>query len=77
MIESVQDKECGLVTCACSSVVERFSDKEEVDGSIPSRRTNRRIKIFKLKVGRCKPSTPGRCRFSSTTEKGKKRQVVY
>lgn len=25
--------------CACSSLAERFSDKEEVEGSIPSTRT--------------------------------------
>ena len=44
MIKSVQDKKNGSVICACSSVVERFSDKEEVDGSIPSRRTNKQTR---------------------------------
>lgn len=37
--------------CACSSLVERLSDKEEVEGSIPSTRTG-------LKGGEVEGSIP-------------------
>jgi hypothetical protein len=51
--------------CARGSVVERFSDKEEVDGSIPSVRTSGRKRFLKPRsLVRIQVCPPLRCDFS-------------